>query len=117
MYGHAWEDIETPDDFEYSRSHPFALCVQCARCQTQRLDAYNRIGIVGTRNYRYPDGYRELGLVLKEEQQVSETRGQTVKRRFLIERGLIKGAAKFAGKPRERKPANVDVETGEIISV
>jgi hypothetical protein len=104
MFGHAWSTIAPSEDVVHDRHYRAEVSVECLRCETQRHDSYNYLGRLGHRRYIYPDGYREYGQTIIDEQRSGETRGQTVKRRFLLDHGLVPSVPEHQVKPRERKP-------------
>ena len=75
-YGHAWYEF-SPGQM----ARPlfgFRLSLKCERCTTERHDLIDANGEVGSREYRYPDGYKdafidekptraELRLMLRKE--------------------------------------------------
>lgn len=101
---HPWVELpdeEVPGDI-FAGTTLIKIGWGCSQCGSIRVELYRRNGVLDDRRYRYPDSYKELGKELKESQRANETRGQTVNRRFLMERGLIREPARFAQKRRER---------------
>lgn len=101
---HPWAELpdeEVPGDI-FAGTSLIKIGFGCNQCGSIRVDVYRRNGTLAGRQYRYLDSYKELGKELKESQRANETRGQTVTRRFLMERGLIREPARFAQKRRER---------------
>lgn len=54
-FGHAWFEV----DGDYKPLFGALFALECERCGTRRNDLIDAHGQLGSRNYRYPEGYRE----------------------------------------------------------
>ena len=64
-FGHAWFEV----DGDYKPLFGYLFSLECERCSCRRNDIINEHGELGSRNYRYPEGYRE-GKVSRAEYRV-----------------------------------------------
>lgn len=64
-FGHAWFEV----DGDYKPLFGTLFALKCERCGAIRNDIFDVHGELASRNYRYPDGYRE-GKVTRAEYRV-----------------------------------------------
>lgn len=62
-FGHAWFEVEGA----YKPLFGVLFSLKCERCDTVRNDVYGQRGEVESRNYVYPEGYRESEKITKAE--------------------------------------------------
>lgn len=107
MNVHDWDEIEPDPDDEFTPpiSHPFVFAWRCRRCGAKVYRGMSRWGSKTRLHRIYPEGYTELGAIVRDDIQAGETYGQAATRAFLISRGLIKPTTngKMPAKRREPK--------------
>ena len=64
-FGHAWFEV----DGDYKPLFGTLFALKCERCGAIRNDIFDVHGELASRNYRYPEGYRE-GKVTRAEYRV-----------------------------------------------
>lgn len=60
-FGHAWSEFDPEGGVDWHRDH-WRITLRCDHCRTERYDVLDWRGDVLTRNYWYPDGYKQAGL-------------------------------------------------------
>ena len=89
IFGHAWDEVpvgKVIDSYEHPLHYRNVVTLQCLRCETARIDAWNRWGGLGGRRYIYPDDYRELNQRLREAKKEGVSVQAEAKRRYLAAR-------------------------------
>ena len=58
VYGHSWDQIpEILGDPGYRRMFGWYDVLRCTSCRSERYDGVNALGDIGSRSYKYPEGY------------------------------------------------------------
>ena len=89
IFGHAWEEVpigKVVDDYSPVMGYRVVIAVQCLRCKTARVDAWNQWGGIGGRRYIYDDDYKTLNADLREHGKEGDNSWITAKKRYIAAR-------------------------------
>jgi len=65
-FGHAWYETEA----DVKPLFGYYMWFRCERCGTIRMDTVNNNGDLGSRSYRYPEGYKYAGNISRADFRV-----------------------------------------------
>lgn len=86
IFGHAWDEVpigRVVDSYTSPMEYRVVIALECMRCKTARIDAWNRWGTLGARKYVYPDAYKALNEDLREHHKGDDTPWMEAKKRYL----------------------------------